>query len=219
MEILSPASSASPFLRCVLEGDIQALQLLFENEQHEQAQQLLSEQDLLGRNPLFLACILGRTDVVKELVKRGADVNQQTARGYLPLHCAAAWGQLEVLKTLVELGTDITAVNFQGEKACQVASRYNKTECIDFLNWDEAKHALKTYISFIQQTMADPERVHVKLLKDEKVQVNKACKAKTEWLEHTKNPTTQDFIEQKSQLEAAVQVVLTKLNTPSKQES
>lgn len=51
------------------------------------------------------------------------------------MHCAAAWGHLEVLKTLVELGGDILLLNFRGEKACDIAARYNKTDCADFLQW------------------------------------------------------------------------------------
>ncbi|XP_075472810.1 ankyrin repeat domain-containing protein 45 isoform X2 [Ascaphus truei] len=173
METLSPAPFVNPVLQCALAGDVQTLQLLFEDPEdagNERANQLLLEQDVLGRSPIFPACILGRSDVVKELVKHGANVNEQTARGYLPIHCAAAWGQLEVLTTLVELGTDILALNFRGEKACEIAARYNKTECVQFLNWAEAKLALKTYISLIQQTIADPEIVQGRLLKAEKDQ-------------------------------------------------
>ncbi|MEE6496079.1 hypothetical protein FKM82_002219 [Ascaphus truei] len=129
METLSPAPFVNPVLQCALAGDVQTLQLLFEDPEdagNERANQLLLEQDVLGRSPIFPACILGRSDVVKELVKHGANVNEQTAR---------AWGQLEVLTTLVELGTDILALNFRGEKACEIAARYNKTECVEFLNW------------------------------------------------------------------------------------
>ncbi|CAH2311847.1 ankyrin repeat domain-containing 45 isoform X1 [Pelobates cultripes] len=182
--------------------------------QNEQASQWLLEQDMLGRNALFFACIAGHDEIVKELVKNGANVKQKTARGYSPLHCSAAWGQLEVLKALVDLGSDIMAVNFLGEKACDIASRYNKTECSDFLTWAEAKLSLKAYILLIQQTMADPEKIPGKLRKDQKLQINSACKTKSEWLEYTKNPSTQDFMEQKQQLEATVQGIFAKLNTP-----
>lgn len=55
--------------------------------------------------------------------------------GYSPLHYAALWGQLDTLVTLVELGADIEARNFRGERAKEVASRYSKTDCIDYLSW------------------------------------------------------------------------------------
>ncbi|CAI9582333.1 unnamed protein product [Staurois parvus] len=138
METLKRASIENPVLLYTLEGNVQGLQSIFEDPaevHHEQCSKLLLEEDLLGRSCLFLACILGRTEIVRTLLKYGANINQQTTRGYLPLHCAAAWGHLEVLKTLVELGSDIMLLNFRGEKACDVAARYNKTDCADFLLW------------------------------------------------------------------------------------
>lgn len=217
METLKPAFTENPVLLYTLEGNIEGLQSIFEDlaeVHHEQGSKLLLEEDQLGRSPLFLACILGRTEIVRALVKYGANINQQTTRGYLPLHCAAAWGHLEVLKTLVELGGDILLFNFRGEKACDIAARYNKTDCADFLQWAEARLALKTYISFIQQTISDPEKVQGRLHKDDKNLAMNACKAKNEWLENNKNATTQDFIDQKLQLESTMQSVFTKLNTP-----
>ncbi|XP_044156643.1 ankyrin repeat domain-containing protein 45 [Bufo gargarizans] len=217
MDILNPLPRDNPVLQCVLEGNLQGLQSIFEDpadDHHEQCNKLLVEEDLLGRNPLFVASILGRTEVVKGLAKYGANINQQTARGYSPLHCAAAWGQVEVLKALVDLGGDILLLNFRGEKACEIATRYNKTECADFLKWAEARLALKSYISFIQQTISDPEKVHGKLHKEDKNQAVSACKSKNEWLQNAKDPTTQDFVDQKQQLENAVQHIFTKLSTP-----
>ncbi|XP_069593603.1 ankyrin repeat domain-containing protein 45 [Ranitomeya imitator] len=218
MEVSVPPDN--PVLRCALEGNVPALQSIFEDSadnHHEQCNTFLVEEDLLGRNPLSLACVLGRTEVVRELAKYGANVNHKTARGYSALHCAAAWGRLDVLKALVDLGGDISLLNFRGEKAGEIASRYNKTDCVDFLKWAEARLALKAYISFIQQTIADPEKVHGKLNKEDKNQAINACKSKNEWLQNAKNPTTQDFVDQKQQLENAAQIIFTKINTPRAQ--
>ncbi|KAM5149077.1 ankyrin repeat domain-containing protein 45 isoform 2-T2 [Mantella aurantiaca] len=211
------ASTENPIVLYTLEGNVQGLQSIFEDPadvHHEQGSKLLLEEDLLGRNPLYFACILGRTDIVRALAKYGANINQQTTRGYAPLHCAAAWGHLDVLRALVELGGDILLLNFRGEKACDIAARYNKTDCVEFLLWAEARLALKTYISFIQQTISDPEQVQGRLHKDDKRLAMNACKTKNEWLENSKNPTTQDFVDQKLQLESIMQSVFTKLNTP-----
>ncbi|XP_069823724.1 ankyrin repeat domain-containing protein 45 isoform X1 [Dendropsophus ebraccatus] len=217
METLSSRTPDNPVLQFTLEGNLDGLQSIFEDPadgRYENRAQFLVEEDVLGRRPLSLACILGRTEVVMALVKYGADVNQQTARGYSPLHCAAAWGQVDVLKALVESGGDILLQNFRGEKACDIATRYNKTECAEFLKWAEAKLALKSYISLIQQIIADPEKAHGKMHKDDKNQAINACKSKNEWLQNAKNPTTQDFMEQKQQLENVMQPIFTKLNTP-----
>ncbi|KAG8436685.1 hypothetical protein GDO86_007684 [Hymenochirus boettgeri] len=214
MEILS--SRVNAVLDCTLKGDVQALSLLFEDPAdpgQEKATSQLLEQDLIGRNALFSACILGRCEIIKELVKYGANVNIQTVRGYSPLHCAAAWGQLEVLKCLVELRADIKACNFCNENASELAARYNQVECADFLAWAEAKHDLKLYIGITQKSITDLEKIPGKLGKEYKNQTMNACKSKNDWLEHTKNPTTQDFVEQRQHLETIMQTILSKINT------
>ncbi|KAE8610713.1 hypothetical protein XENTR_v10012216 [Xenopus tropicalis] len=216
MESLSAAPTINTVLECTLKDDLQALKLLFEDpSEPEKVTHLLLKKDFMGRNVLFPACILGRCEVVKELIKYGASVNSLTSRGYSPLHCAAAWGQLDMLKTLVEMGADIKACNFCNEKAYEIAIRYNKTECADFLAWAEAKLELKIYISFVHQSITDLEKLQGKLNKEYKNQTMAACKSKNEWLEHTKNPTTHDFVEQKLQLEAIMQTIFSKLKTSS----
>ncbi|XP_068095982.1 ankyrin repeat domain-containing protein 45 [Hyperolius riggenbachi] len=217
MDVVNPDSTRNPVVVYTLEGNVQGLQSIYEDPAEvnsEQSRKWLLEEDVLGRSPLFLACILGHVDVVRALVKYGANINQQTTRGYLPLHCAAAWGQLEVIKTLVDLGGDILLLNFRGEKACDIAARYNKSDCVQFLQWAEARSSLKAYITFMQQTVSDPEKIQGKLHKEDKNLALNACKAKNEWLESNKNPTTQDFMDHKKQLENIMQAIYTKLNTP-----
>ncbi|RXM33074.1 Ankyrin repeat domain-containing protein 45 [Acipenser ruthenus] len=73
----------NPVLACALSGDIEGLQKWFENPEdphHEQAIQMLQETDHVGRRVLFTACMLGRSDVVRELVRYGSDVNETTLR-------------------------------------------------------------------------------------------------------------------------------------------
>ncbi|XP_062833827.1 ankyrin repeat domain-containing protein 45 isoform X3 [Anolis carolinensis] len=89
--------------------------------------------------------------------------------GYTLLHCAAAWGQLETLKTLIDLEADIYATTFRGEKARDIACRYEKMECVEFLDWAEAKQNLRNFISQIQTTVTDPEKVLGRLNKEDKV--------------------------------------------------
>lgn len=51
------------------------------------------------------------------------------------MHSSAMWGQLDTLKTLVELNADLQATNFLGEKAVDVARRYCKPDCEEYLAW------------------------------------------------------------------------------------
>lgn len=51
------------------------------------------------------------------------------------MHYSAMWGQLDTLKTLVELKADFQAISFRGEKAVDVARRYHKLDCAEYLAW------------------------------------------------------------------------------------
>ncbi|XP_014046122.2 ankyrin repeat domain-containing protein 45 [Salmo salar] len=200
-----------------LTGDIEGLQKHLENEclsgNEEPPEDLFWEKDEMGRNALFIACMLGRSTTVRELLKHGAHVNECTARGYSPLHCAALWGQLETVKTLVELGADMQAKNFRRERAMEVASRYSKMDCAEYLTWAEAKQDLQSYITHVRDTIADPEKVQGKLNKEDKIICTNTCSVKSDWIQNAKNPSIQDFIEQRRHLEDIIIPILSKLTT------
>ncbi|XP_054837428.1 ankyrin repeat domain-containing protein 45 isoform X2 [Eublepharis macularius] len=207
----------NPLLRAALTGDTERVQQIFddpEDPDREKATELLTEKDIVGRDLLYATCMAGKSDVIRTLAKYGVDLKDKTARGYTLLHCAAAWGQLETLKTLVELEADIYATTFRGEKARDIAYRYEQAECVEFLDWAEAKQNLRMFIAQIQATITDPEKVQGKLNKEDKSISHKACQAKTDWLENTKEPTVQDFLDQKQQLEGIMLPIFTKMAAP-----
>ncbi|XP_062383706.1 ankyrin repeat domain-containing protein 45 isoform X1 [Sardina pilchardus] len=211
--MLSRGNCVGSVYQFALAGDVLGIQSILENESasNEERSNLLWEEDDIGRNALFAASMLGRSNVVRELVKHGADVNTWTVRGYSPLHYSALWGQLDTLKTLVELGADIQAINFRGERAKEVASRYSKTDCADYLSWAEAKQRLQSYVTMVRETLADPERIQGKLNKEDKNICNNTCTAKSDWILNSKNPTTQDFYEQRKHIEDVLSPILAKL--------
>ncbi|XP_066481095.1 ankyrin repeat domain-containing protein 45 [Tiliqua scincoides] len=212
----------NPLLKAALTGDTEGIQQIFEDPEdpdHEKATELLMEKDIVGRDLLYITCMAGQSNIVQALSKYGVDMKDKTARGYTLLHCAAAWGQLETLKTLVELEADIYATTFRGEKARDIAFRYEQTECIEFLDWAEAKQNLRMLITQIQATITDPEKVQGRLNKEDKNTSLKACQAKSDWLENAKEPTMQDFLDQKQQLEDIMLPIFTKLAAPRGQDS
>ncbi|XP_070602894.1 ankyrin repeat domain-containing protein 45 [Erythrolamprus reginae] len=211
----------NPLLMAALKGDMEEIQQIFEDAEdpdHEKANKFLMEKDILGRNLLFIICMVGQNDIIQFLAKYGVDLKDKTARGYTLLHCAAAWGQLNTLKTLVELEVDIYATTFRGENAREIANRYKQAECVEYLDWAEAKQNLRNLIFQIQATITDPEKVQGKLNKEDKTTSIKACQAKLDWLENTKEPNTQEFIDQKQQLEDIMLPVFTKLAAPRGQD-
>ncbi|XP_043941168.1 ankyrin repeat domain-containing protein 45 [Protopterus annectens] len=213
----SESNFSNPVLACALLGDVQGLQKHFENPDdpsHEEASNMLLQQDAVGRTPFSLACITGHSEIVRQLAKYGANLEEKTIRGYTPLHYAATWGQLDTVRALVELGADIQAYNFLGERPRDIAIRYSKTSCVDYLDWAEAKQALQLYITHIQGIISDPEKVQGRLTKEDKNTSSISCNLKSDWLLNTKNPTIQEMHEQRQQLEDMLQPILNKLTVP-----
>ncbi|XP_062959782.1 ankyrin repeat domain-containing protein 45 [Cynocephalus volans] len=209
--------TVNPLLQPALTGDVEGLQKIFEDPQnphHEQAMQLLLEEDIVGRNLLYAACMAGQSDVIRALAKYGVNLNEKTTRGYTLLHCAAAWGRLETLKALVELDVDTEALNFREERARDVAARYSQTECVEFLDWADARLALKKYIAKVSFTITDTEKGPGKLLKEDKNTILNACRAKNEWLETHSEASINELFEQRQQLEDIVTPILTKMSIP-----
>ena len=60
-----------------------------------------------GATPLWFSAVRGRLDIVKILVKRGANVNSQTKPSSTPLHAACTNGDYEMVKYLVENNADM----------------------------------------------------------------------------------------------------------------
>ena len=70
---------------------------------------LLETSDEHGRTLLYLACKSGFYDMVKMLLREGADINKIQRDGSTALHAAAFYGHLHVVRLLLEYGarTDI----------------------------------------------------------------------------------------------------------------
>ncbi|XP_047376768.1 ankyrin repeat domain-containing protein 45 [Sciurus carolinensis] len=207
----------NPLLKPILTGDIEGLRRIFEDPEdphHDHVMELLLEEDVVGRNLLYAACMAGQSDVIRTLAKYGVNLNETTTGGYTLLHCAAAWGRLETLRALVELDVDIEALNYNNERARDVAARYSQAECVEFLDWADARLALKKYITKVTLTITDPEKGLGKLLKEDKNYVLNACRAKNEWLETHTDASIDELFEQKQLLEDTVTPILVKMTMP-----
>ncbi|XP_047223942.1 ankyrin repeat domain-containing protein 45 isoform X2 [Girardinichthys multiradiatus] len=131
----------------VLSGDLENIKQLLESsdgseESHEH--DLFGKVDEMGRNALLTASMLGKSSIVRELVKHGAKVDGQTVRGYTSLHLAACWGHLDTVRTLLELGADTQAKTFRGERPVDLARRYSQADCTDCLT--QAEHGQEDII-------------------------------------------------------------------------
>lgn len=214
-EVLLPDTTI--VTHCIYKNDLERLLKSFEDDSDpykESINELMNERDDDGKSPLDLSASLGRTDICRELLSRGADLTSITDKGYCPLHHAAAWGRVGVLKVLVEFNADLQQRNVHRERARETAARYNQTECMDFLDWAEAKVNLVEYIRLCQESVTDPEKAGGRVSKDEKTLVMSSCKEKMEWLDSTPDASTRDFISQRQGLEEMVAPVMQKLSEP-----
>lgn len=78
-------------------------------------------------SPLADATRQGNLEIMKLLIKAGADVNLQMEEGDTALMDAALAGNLDAVKILVEAGADVNLKNCSGEHALSMAA-YNAHE-------------------------------------------------------------------------------------------
>ncbi|KAM9349998.1 ankyrin repeat domain-containing protein 45 [Symphorus nematophorus] len=209
-------SIQAEIFNCVLSGDLESMKEHFDREpvsEESEEKDWFALKDEGGRNALLTACMLGRSAIVRELVRHGARVTERTARGYTSLHLTACWGHLDTVKTLLELGADTNAKTFRGDRPVNLAQRYSKTDCADCLILAEAKQDLLSYVASVKDLISDQDKT---LTKEEKNICMNACSAKSNWIESVKEPTVSDFTAQRKDMEDTLQPILSKLSDQSK---
>jgi ankyrin repeat protein len=86
-----------------------------------------------GETALFVASGIGEgAEMVKELIKRGADINIETG-GMTPLMNAASRRQTDIAQILIEHGADINRKNRENIGALGLAARANQMEIVNLL--------------------------------------------------------------------------------------
>ena len=109
----------------------------------EAAEYLLG--DIQTFSPLIRAAERGRTEVVKLLLEKGADVNvKQIGTGATALIMASQGGHTEVVKLLLEKGADVNAKDNNGITALLIASSKGRTEVVKLLLGKGADVNVKT---------------------------------------------------------------------------
>jgi len=203
---------------CIYKNDPQRLVQCFEDDTDpykEEVTELLNERDDDGKSPLDVAACLGRIELTRELLHRGADINDFTQKGYSCLHFAAAWGRLPVLKLQIEHGGNLQQRNVHGERPRETAMRYTQMECVDYLDWAEAKAMLQESIRTTQESILEADKaVAGRISKEEKNIALNTCKEKQEWLDNAQDATTQDFMSHRMALLEICTPVVQKLSEP-----
>ncbi|MBM2841867.1 MAG: ankyrin [Bacteroidetes bacterium] len=87
----------------------------------------------LKNQPLNAATASNHTDIVKVLVKRGADVNFAQHEGITPLHAAAHNGNEELVQILLAHGADPNAKDEKGETPIDKATQRGHVNIVSIL--------------------------------------------------------------------------------------
>ncbi len=92
--------------------------------------ELLGARDGQGCTPLHLAAGAGETEIVRELLARGADVDVLDALGRSPLHMAARYSRVHTIRLLLAVGADAQTINqglwqMAGEEGAAELGSYN----------------------------------------------------------------------------------------------
>jgi ankyrin repeat protein len=96
-----------------------------------------TEQD---ESPLMLAALKGLTDLCRQLIALGADVNKP---GWTPLHYAATNGHLTTMELLLEAHAYIDATSPNGTTPLMMAAHYGTPAAVKLLLDGGADPALK----------------------------------------------------------------------------
>ena len=102
-----------------------------------------------GSTPLSTAAFFGRLEIVKLLVKKGANINGKNRDGGTPLHAAAFMCRTDVVEFLLERGASSEVKNSRGETPVDVVSG----------NWNQSLTELYTGLANATGLKPELERI------------------------------------------------------------
>ena len=95
---------------------------------------IVNETDNKGNAPLHWAAMKDKSETIKLLAQRGADLEAKDIDGWTPLHYASAFSSLQTVETLINLGANRESRANDGSTALAYAQ---KSEIKDYLGGKE----------------------------------------------------------------------------------
>ncbi|KAL3995317.1 Ankyrin repeats (3 copies) family protein [Acanthocheilonema viteae] len=92
-----------------------------------------------GATALHVAAAKGYNDVIRLLLKAGADVNCRDRDGWTPLHAAAHWAEHEAAAILIQNGASFSELTNSGETVLNVADK----DIVEYLEGMQEKERLR----------------------------------------------------------------------------
>ncbi|XP_021701966.1 ankyrin-3 isoform X4 [Aedes aegypti] len=138
------------FLRAARAGDLQKLIEYLETGQVTD----INTCNANGLNALHLAAKDGHFEIVQELLKRGANVDNATKKGNTALHIASLAGQKEIIQLLLQYNASVNVQSQNGFTPLYMAAQENHDECVNLLLAKGANPALATEDGFTPLAVA-----------------------------------------------------------------
>lgn len=104
----------------------------------------LHSATVMQGSPLHLAAIKGNAFCVKQLIKKGGEMNVRLDNGWTPLHMAAANGHVSVIELLMSHGAEVNAVDGHGATATYRAAENGQEAAIQILIQHQADVNIRT---------------------------------------------------------------------------
>lgn len=123
------------------------------------AQPDLNQRDDVGNTPLSLAARAGELELVREMLRQGADPDAVGAGGMTPLGAAAFQGHELVVRDLLRKGASVSAVGLTGQPPLHLACATGQRKVVALLmkqgaDWQQTnrqgRHALEEAAYFGQ---------------------------------------------------------------------
>ena len=86
-----------------------------------------------GNTPLHIACKTGNMEIVKYLLKEGAEIDSKDFASWTPLHFACQYSHLEITKYLIEEGAEVNCCNNFGWTPLHIASEKGDLNLVEYL--------------------------------------------------------------------------------------
>ena len=135
-----------------------------------------TDDGLAAGSPLMQAAstffATNRGDMVRLLIQRGANLNQQDAEGQTALMHALEYSDIDVIETLIKAGADIDLQDDEGNTALMMVELSKSTKLVKLLKQAGASQKGLKEVELLQAIKKQNDQDRVKALLQEKLNLN-----------------------------------------------
>uniref|UniRef100_T1JYG8 SOCS box domain-containing protein n=1 Tax=Tetranychus urticae TaxID=32264 RepID=T1JYG8_TETUR len=125
-ESYTPSEQISAICMAIEKGNLEMVQLMIDHG-------CSVNHYTSGFSPLHYAATYGQPEIIKLLLKEGADLNALSCHGNNALQLAAQTKSLEAVQLLIDAGSNIEKANANGQTPLAIACINNRLETVEFL--------------------------------------------------------------------------------------